>query len=217
MSIRVVIADDHPLVRDGLRFRIEGSNRGIEITGEASDGSEALRIAELHPVDVFVLDITMPGMNGLDAARELIRRNSKARIIILSIHDSHALVEEAIRAGARGYITKETASRNVVEAICEVDAGRFYLSADIAHIMVEKAFPGMKTGRSVQKPARLSLQERRILQLIAEGRSNKEIAVGLGRSLNTVLAHRKSLMAKLDIHKQADLVRFAVREGIAKL
>lgn len=217
MSIRVLIADDHPLVRDGLRFSIERSGRNIEVVGEASDGLEVLKTATKQPVDVFILDITMPRLNGLDAARELIKRHSSAKIIILSLHDSSAFVEEAMEAGARGYLTKETASRNVVEAVCEVYAGRFYLSPDIAHFVVEKALRGAEKNRDVRRGAALTTQERKVLQLIAEGRTTKEIASELRRSVNTIHAHRKNLMAKLDIHKQTDLVRFAVKEGIAKL
>ena len=216
MNIRVLIADDHPIVRDGLRYSIQRSEKKIEIVAEVSDGQEALQAARKHSVDVFILDIAMPRMNGLNTSRELIKKYPKAKIIILSLHDSRALVEEAMETGVRGYLTKETASRNVVEAICEVHAGRFYLSSDIAHYVVEKALGNTRKSRASKKAA-LTLQEKRILQLIAEGRTAKEIASELGRAVNTIHAHRKNLMAKLGIHKGTDLVRFAIKEKIAKL
>jgi two-component system, NarL family, response regulator NreC len=216
MSISVLIADDHPLVRDGLRFSIQRSGKRIDIVGEAADGLEVLRIAKKHRIDVFILDITMPRLNGLDTARELIKKHPGAKIIILSLHDSRALVAEVIEVGVRGYLTKEAAGSNVVEAICEVYAGNFYLSPDITHFIVEKALAGTRRIRAARK-AILTAQERKVLQLIAEGRTAKEIASELECAVNTIHAHRKSLMAKLDIHKGIDLVHFAIKEGIAKL
>ncbi len=216
MNISVLIADDHPLVRDGLRFSVERSGKNIEISGEAADGLEVLQIAKKHPIDVFILDIIMPRLNGLDTARALIKMHPGSKIIILSIHDTRSLVEEAMELGVHGYLTKETASRNVVEAICEVHAGRYYLSPDIAHIMVEKALSGSRKS-PILKISTLTVQERKVLQLIAEGRTSKEIASELGCAANTIHAHRKNLMTKLGIHKGTDLVRFAIKEGIAKL
>ena len=217
MSIRVLIADDHPIVRDGLRLSLERGGRDVVVVGEAADGVEVLELAKTCRVDVFILDITMPRLNGLDTARELLKRRRTARIIILSLHDSRALVEESMAIGARGYLTKETASRNVTDAVCEVYAGRFYLSPEITHIMVERRERGGgKRGVMEPLPA-LTAHERRVLQLIAEGRSTREIVADLGRAIDTIRTHRKNLMAKLGIHKQTDLVRFAVREGISKL
>jgi len=217
MSIRVVIADDHPLVRDGLRFSIERSGLDIAVVGEAADGAALLELLARCTADVVILDITMPLMNGLDAARTLLRRQPDTRIIMLSFSSTRAFVEEALSIGARGYLTKETAGRNLVEAICEVHAGRFFLSPDITQHVVRRTVPDADRASRTGAGTALSLQERRVLQRIAEGRTAKEIAVELGRAVNTIQAHRKSLMAKLGIHKQADLVRYAVREGIAKL
>jgi DNA-binding NarL/FixJ family response regulator len=216
VSITVLIADDHPLVRGGLRLSIQRSGKNIDIVGEAADGLEVLQIARKHPIDVFVLDITMPRLNGLDTARELIKCYPAAKIILLSIHNSRSLVEEAMAAGVYGYLTKETASRNVVEAICDVHAGHFVLSPDVAHFMVEKALATGRKTHAVPKSV-LTTQERKVLQLIAEGRTAKEIASVLGSAVNTIYAHRKNLMSKLGIHKGTDLVRFAIKEGIAKL
>ena len=217
MSIRVLIADDHPIVRDGLRLSLERGGRDVVVVGEAADGVEVLELAKTCRVDVFILDITMPRLNGLDTARELLKRRRTARIIILSLHDSRVLVEESMAVGARGYLTKETASRNVTEAVCEVYAGRFYLSPEIAHIMVERRERGGRKGGVMEPMPALTAHERRVLQLIAEGRSTREIAADLGRAIDTIRTHRKNLMAKLGIHKQTDLVRYAVKEGISKL
>jgi DNA-binding NarL/FixJ family response regulator len=217
MSIRVLIADDHPIVRAGLRFSLERSGRDVEVVGEAADGVTVLELAKTCRADVFILDITMPRLNGLDTARELITRHSATRILILSLHDSRALVEAALQTGARGYMTKESASEHVAEAVCEVFAGRIYLSPDIAHMMVERSDLGGGITSVFGPVPALTARERRVLQLIAEGRTTKEIAADLGRAIETVRAHRKNLMAKLGVHKQTDLVRFVVKEGILKL
>ena len=218
MSIRVVIADDHPVVRDGLRLTIERSGKDIVVVGEASDGMEVLKTARTRPADIFILDITMPNLNGIETARELLKRAPAAKVIILSLHSTKGMVEEALAAGARGYLTKEIATRNVVEAVAEVHAGRYYLCPMVAHFVVEAGFIGKEGSRQCgAAPLGLTGQERKVLQLIAEGHSNKEIADLLDLSANTIHAHRNSVMAKLNLHKQADLVRYAIKAGIAKL
>jgi len=219
MSIRVVIADDHPVVRDGLRLTIERDGGDLVVVGEASDGMKVLTMARTRPVDVFILDITMPNMNGIETARELLKRFPAAKIIMLSLHDTKAMVEEALAAGARGYLTKEMATRNVVEAVTEVHAGRYYLCPQIAHFVVEAGLMGNKSSRKRRgaAPVALTGQERKVLQLIAEGHSNKEIAAMLGVTVNTIHAHRNRVMAKLNLHKQTELVRYAIKAGIAKL
>jgi two-component system, NarL family, response regulator NreC len=216
VNISVLIADDHPLVRDGLRLILQHNGNQIVIAGEAADGLEVLQIAKSHLIDVFILDITMPRLNGLDTARELIRRRKNAKVIILSIHDSRSFLESAIEIGVRGYLTKETAGRKIAEAVCEVQAGRFYFSPSIAHYMVEEALVGAAKSPILQMAA-LTVQERKVLQLIAEGRTAKEVASELGCAANTIHSHRRNLMTKLHIHKGTELARFAVKEGIAKL
>jgi two-component system, NarL family, response regulator NreC len=217
MSIRVLIADDHPLVRDGLRFSIERSDKEIEVVGEASDGEEALKLVASRPVDVVIMDITMPRVNGLDATRELIRRNPGTKVVILSLHATSGFVEQAFEIGARGYLTKESASRNVVEAIHQVAAGRVYLSPDIAHVLVERRRSTKTRPKKDSRVASLTAQERRVLQLIAEGWTAKQIASALNIAFNTVRVHKRNLMSKTGLHKQTELVRFAVKEGLAKL
>ena len=216
--IRVVIADDHPVVRDGLRLTIERSGKAIVVVGEASDGMEVLKTARTKPADVFVLDITMPNLNGIETARELLKRSRAAKVIMLSLHSTKAMVEESLAAGARGYLTKEMATRTVVEAVTEVHAGRYYLCPMVAHFVVAAGFIGRRGSRQRGAiPVGLTGQERKVLQLIAEGHSNKGIAALLGLSTNTIHAHRNSVMAKLNLHKQADLVHYAIKAGIAKL
>jgi DNA-binding NarL/FixJ family response regulator len=216
--IRVFIADDHPVVRDGLRLSIERSGQPIVVVGEASDGMEVLKAVRTRPANVFILDITMPNLNGVETARELLKRTPAAKVIMLSLHSTKAMVEEALAAGARGYLTKEMATRTVVEAVIEVHAGRYYLCPTIAHFAVEAGFIGRKGSRlRGAVPVGLTGQERKVLQLIAEGHSNKEIAAMLDLSANTIHAHRNSVTAKLNLHKQADLVRYAIKTGIAKL
>jgi DNA-binding NarL/FixJ family response regulator len=218
MSIRVVIADDHPVVRDGLRLAIERSAKSIEIVGEASDGTEVLEIARTKPSDVFILDLTMPKMNGIETARELLRRFPGAKIIVMSLHDTRAMVEAALAVGARGYLTKDTATRNVVDAVTGVHARGYYFSPAIAHYVVEAGPMGKKGSREDRATIiALTGQERKVLQLIAEGQSSKEVASELGLSFNTVHSHRSHLMAKLGLHKQSDLVHYAIKAGIATL
>lgn len=214
-AIRVLIADDHPIVREGVKFTIEKSANNIRVVAEAGDGNEALELASATPADVFILDITMPGLNGLEATRRLVRLRPGAKVIILSLHDSRAFVEEALAAGARGYLLKETAARDLVEAIRQVHRGRCFLSPGIAHHLVDPLRrPGAR--RSAPGHADLTSREREVLQLIAEGLTGKEIAARLRLALNTVHVHRRNLMARLGLHKETELVRYALREGLAK-
>src|SRR3990172_7423057 len=147
MPIRVLIADDHPVVRDGLRLTIERSGKDIAVVGEAADGLEVLKALGTRPADVYILDITMPNMNGIETARELLKRSPTAKIIILSLHDTKGMVEEALATGARGYLTKEMATRNVIEAVTEVHAGRYFLCPRIAHFVVQAGLMGKKAVR----------------------------------------------------------------------
>lgn len=216
MSVRVLIADDHPVVRDGLRLAIERSGEDVVIAGEASDGIEVLRGVGAGAPDVYILDLVMPGKNGLETARELFVKVPGARIILLSLHDTKSMIDAAFAAGALGYLTKEMASRSVVEAVLEVHAGRRFLCPRAAAVLGAGSAVRPPPGGGDSAPESTP-QELRVLELIAGGRSNKEIAALLGASVHTIHSHRNHLMAKLDIHRHADLVRYAIKAGLIGL
>lgn len=207
MSVRVLLADDHALVRQGLRSLLERS--GFQVVSEASDGREAIRqCAQLLP-DVVVMDISMPTLNGVDAARELRKSSPRTRIVLLTQHSEDIYVSEAIEAGVHGYVLKSQASGDLVSAIQEVVAGRIYLSPGVASAVVSAYHS--RGGKAVNT---LTSRERQVLQLIAEGKSTKDIASLLFISVKTAESHRTRLMQKLDIHETASLVRYAIRHGL---
>jgi len=217
MSIKILIADDHPIVIAGLRAIIAKTAEDIKIMGEASNGKEVLEIAKHYPADVYILDISMPILNGIETASRLIKINPRSKIIILSIHDSSAFVEKAFESGAKGYILKESATEDIVSAIHQVYLGKCFLSPSISKIMVNVFFGRRKNRDRTKSVAILTKKEMDILQLIGEGSTAKEIAQNLNISLNTVQVHRKNIMKKLDIHESANLIRYAIKEGISKL
>jgi two-component system response regulator NreC len=207
MAIRLILADDHGIVRQGLRLVLEKEH--FEVLGEASDGLEAIRlIQELHP-EIAVLDIDMPGLDGLAVLRESARTSPKTRIIILTRHMEEPYAVEALRIGARGYVIKTQASTDLVAAIRHVDRGEVYLSPKISKAVVQ-AYLNNTDGPAAQ----LSVRERQVLQLVGEGHSTKKIASLLGISVKTADTHRTKLMEKLDIHQTAGLVRYAIRNGL---
>ncbi|MBN2374588.1 response regulator transcription factor [bacterium] len=220
MSIKVVLADDHAVVIDGIKAVVERkAGKDIEIIGVASNGEQVLKIAEKTPVDVFVLDISMPVMNGIETTERLMEKDPKSRIIILSMHDDSVLVEKALKCGAKGYLLKESATEEVVSAINEVYDDRCYLSPKISTYLVE-GFLG-KQGKLKLSPQQKAVyptaREKEILKLIVEGQNSREISLQLNISLNTVLRHRNNIMKKLNIHNQAALIRYALKEGIANI
>ncbi len=216
MTIKVAIADDHAIVISGITAVLEKAG-GIIVAGEASDGRQLLELARKKPADVYVLDVAMPRLNGLDAAAQLLASDKKAKIIILSMLDDLSTVQKALRSGVKGYLVKESAPEEIVQAVHAVYSGRAYLTPVVSAALAELQ---RQSGR--KKPAKspvdsLTIRERAVIQLIAEGHSNKEIAAHLKVSANTVHTHRNNIARKLDIHKQTDLVRFAIREKIAKI
>ena len=209
MPIRVVLADDHALVRQGLKALLE--REGFQVVGEASDGQEAVRLLpSLHP-DVAVLDISMPLLNGVDAARELQKASPKTKIILLTRHDEDQYVTESLRAGVKGYVLKSQAATDLVHAIQQVSRGAIYLSPSISRAVVEAYLS------KTELPADpLTSRERQVLQLVGEGKSTKDVATLLGISAKTAESHRSRLMQKLDIHETASLVRYAIRHGLVQ-
>ena len=206
--IRVLLADDHILVREGLRALL-AKEADIQVVAEAGDGREAIRSAREMRPDVAAMDLSMPLLNGLEAARQMAAWDRPPGVILLTVHAEDRYVLEAIRAGVRGYVLKRQAAADLVRAIREVSGGGVYLSPGISAAVVEAV-------RSPQAPTEepLTAREREVLQLVAEGKTTKEIAVLLGVSVKTADAHRTRLMQKLDIHDIAGLTRYAIRQGI---
>jgi len=207
MAVRVVIADDHEMFRQGLKVLLE--EEGFMFVGEASDGREAVRLCEAQHPEVAILDLSMPMLNGIFAAREIIKSNPRTKVVLLTQHTEEHVVLEALRAGVRGYVLKTRASSELVDALRAVCRGEMYLTQSISQTVVQ-AFLS-----KADLPARpLSDRERQVLQLVAEGKTTKEIATLLGISVNTAESHRSNLMEKLDIHDTAGLVRYALRHGV---
>jgi DNA-binding NarL/FixJ family response regulator len=207
MATRVLLADDHALIRQGLKALLE--KHGFQVAGEASNGQEALRVAATARPDVAIVDIRMPVLNGVDAARELKKSSPKTKVILLTQHDEDQYVTEALRAGVKGYVLKSQIADDLVHAIKEVCRGSVYLSPKISSAVVDAYLS--KTNAPADP---LSARERQVLQLVGEGKSTKEIAALLGVSVKTAESHRARLMRKLDIHETASLVRYAIRRGL---
>jgi DNA-binding NarL/FixJ family response regulator len=207
MPLRLILADDHQMVRQGIRALLE--REGIEIVAEAADGRAAVTLVEVHHPDIAVLDLSMPGLNGVDAAREILQRHPKVGIVLLTIHSEDYQVVTALRAGIRGYVLKTQAADELVRAIREVATGGTYLSPDVSRIVVGVYLSGAELPGDPLTP-----RERQILQLIAEGKTTKEVAALLGLSTKTAESYRTRIMEKLDIHQTAGLVRYAIRRGL---
>jgi len=204
-----MLADDHQIIRQSLRVLLE--REGLKIVGEASNGQEAVRIAEsLHP-DVAVLDVSMSVLNGIDAAKEIQKVSPQTKTVFLTIHDEDPYLLDALRVGAKGYVVKTHAAENLVQAIREASRGGVYLSPEVSRAVVQ-AYQN-KTELSSEP---LSPRERQVLQLIAEGKTTKEVAGVLNISVKTAETHRTRLMEKLDIHETAGLVRYAIRRGLVQ-
>lgn len=214
--IRVFLADDHTVVLEGLKAVLKKTAPDIRVCGEARDGRRALALARRSPADVYVFDISMPVLNGMEAMARLLLEDAGARVIMLSMHDDRPTVEKALRAGAKGYLVKESAAEEIACALRVVHSGQCYLSPSISALL-ENA--GASSSRARARKARnfgLTGKETDVVRLIAEGLGNKQIAAKLSISDSTVHVHRRNISRKLDIHKQTDLVRYAIREGLAK-
>ncbi|MBZ5506966.1 MAG: response regulator transcription factor [Acidobacteriia bacterium] len=207
MAVRVMLADDHEMVRQGLRVLLE--REGFEVVAEAPDGREAMKLCEIHRPEVAVLDLAMPLLNGVDAAREIIKTNPRIKVILLTMHTEDHLILESLRAGVTGYVLKTKAAGELVQALRAVCRGEMFLTQSISRTIVQ-AF--LLKDDLPEKP--ISDRERQVLQLVAEGKTTKEIATLLGISVKTAESHRSNMMDKLDIHDTAGLVRYAVRKGI---
>jgi two-component system, NarL family, response regulator NreC len=207
MAVRVLLADDHTLVRQGLRTLLE--RESIEVVGEASDGREAIELCErLHP-DVAVLDVSMPLLNGIDAAHEIARSHPRTKTVLLTMHTEDIFVLQGLRSGVSGFVLKQRSAEELVRAIGEASRGEIFLSAGICRTVVQAYL-----NKTEVPTDPLSDRERQILQLVAEGKSNKEAASILDISPKTAEFHRANIMEKLDVHDTAGLVRYAIQLGL---
>jgi two-component system response regulator NreC len=207
MSHRILLADDHQLIRQGLRLMLEREQ--LQVVAEAADGTEAVRLARMHKPDVVILDLMMPLLNGLEAGRQIVTERTAAAAVLLTMHAEEHQVATALRAGIRGYVLKSQAAEDLVHAVREVLRGEFYLSPGVSQIVVH----GYLTGDQPKEDA-LAPRERQVLQLVAEGKTSKEIATLLGLSVKTAESYRARVMEKLEIHDTAGLVRYAIRHGM---
>jgi len=210
--ITVLLAEDHTIVREGFRKMLE-LEKDLEVVGEAQNGREAIALAaKFHPA-VVLMDIAMPLLNGLEATRQILKELPKTRVLMLSAHSDYAYVENAIEAGAAGFLLKQTSAHEVCRAIREVQAGKTFFSPAITkHLAHQKTLD--RNGQSRNKGPELTSREMEVLQLIAEGKANKQTAAELGIGIKTVEKHREHLMQKLDIHDTAGLTRYAISAGI---
>ncbi|MGN0024025.1 MAG: response regulator [Candidatus Avelusimicrobium sp.] len=215
MKRKIVLADDHAIVRNGVRAVLETLGKDLEIVAEVSNGKDLVEYAQHNSADVYVVDVSMPVLNGIEAVERMVKNNPETKVVMLSMYDDRVSVEKSLKAGAKGYIVKVSAADEIVDAVEEVAAGRFYLCSKVSKYIVQ-GFLG-KTSSRKRDATGLTPKEKEVLQLIAEGYSSKQIAKTFNLSLNTIHVHRNNIMKKLGIHKQAELVRYAIKEGIAQL
>ena len=214
MQLHILVADDHPIVRAGLRALIE-SRAGWQVCAEAGNGREAVEKGGKLKPEVAVLDISMPVLNGVEATRQLRKVSPETEVLILTMHDSEQLVQQVLEAGARGYIVKDDADRVLLEAIQSVRRHRPYFSTRVAEALVPSARPGSHPDAPARRSrGRLTPREREIAQLLAEGKSNKEVAGALNISVRTAETHRANIMLKLDLHSVVELVHYAMRNAL---
>jgi DNA-binding NarL/FixJ family response regulator len=216
-DLRIFIADDHEVARKGIRSLLE-SHAGWEVCGEARDGREAVAsVSKLKP-DILLLDIGMPNLNGLDAARQILSVMPGARILILTVHDSDQVVREVLAAGARGFVLKSDAGRDLLAAVEALQHRRTFFTSRVAQMMLD-GYLRPRKDKDNETPSQcvLTPREREVIQLVAEGKSTKEIATTLSLSVKTAETHRTNLMRKLDLHSVADLTLYAVRNGIVQV
>jgi DNA-binding NarL/FixJ family response regulator len=213
--IRILLVDDHSLVREGFRRLLE-AEPDMEVVGEAADGRSAIQTAERTRPDVVLMDLSMPDMNGIEATRQITGGRGRPRVVCLSVHKEHALIENMLRAGASGYLLKDCHAYELAEAVRSVCSGSTFISPCVSEAVVE-SFLRKDSQSSCTVPANLTERERQVLQAIAEGRGTKQIAKELGISPKTVFAHREHIMDKLGLHSEAQLTRYAIRSGLAVL
>jgi DNA-binding NarL/FixJ family response regulator len=217
--LRILIADDHELARRGIRSVLE-SHPGWEVCGEAKDGRESVELAASTNPDVVLLDIGMPNLNGLEAARQILAVSPEIAILILTMHDSDSVVREVLRAGARGFLLKTDAGRDLVAAVEALQLQRTFFTTRVSQMVLDGFLDRETKGEEIKRDMAgdvLTSREREVIQLLAEGKTSKEVAVALNLSVKTAETHRTNLMRKLGLHSVADLTRYAVRNGIVQV
>jgi DNA-binding NarL/FixJ family response regulator len=212
-QIRIVLADDHTIIRSGLKLLLE-QQPDFKVTGEASDGREAVQLVEKLRPDVAVLDIGMPNLNGIEATRQIAAQETPTQVVILSMHSDEGYVLRALKAGARAYILKNSAEADLIRAVRAVAEGKSFFSPVISKMLLEDYVRQVREKSVEDSYDLLTPREREILQLLAEGRTNKEVASTLGLSLHTVETHRGNILQKLNLHGTPELILYAVRKGI---
>ena len=212
-NIRIVLADDHTVVRKGLRLLLE-TEPGFTVLADAADGREAVALAEQYTPDVVVMDVAMPILNGIEAARQISSRVPHAAIVFLSMHSDEGYVLKALKAGARAYLLKDSADHDLIDAVRAVSEGKAFFSPAISKMLVEDYLRQMQDRQVEDSYELLTTREREVLQLFAEGRNSKEVATVLNLSLHTAETHRANIFQKLNLHSTAELILYAVRKGV---
>ena len=212
-NIRILLADDHTVVRKGLRLLLE-SHPGFQVIGDAADGRDAVSLAGEHTPDVVVMDVAMPGLNGIEAARQISAKLPHTAIVFLSMHSDESYVLKALKAGARAYLLKDSAEHDLIAAVIAVSEGKAFFSPAISKMMVEDYMRQMQERHIEDSYELLTTREREVLQLLAEGKNNKEVAAILNLSLYTVETHRGNILQKLNLHSGAELILYAIRMGV---
>jgi two-component system response regulator NreC len=212
-KLRLLLADDHSVMRSGLRALLE-RQQNLEVVGETENGREAVQLAEKLKPDVVVMDVGMPLLNGIEATKAILKEQPNTVVIILSMHADETYVMRALKAGARGYLLKDSAAGDLLNAIQAVSQNKSYFSPKVSHILAEDYVRVLKQKGEVDTYELLTDREREILQLLAEGKANKEVATSLNISPYTVETHRKHILEKLNLHNPAELILYAVRKGI---
>ncbi|HLJ80010.1 MAG TPA: response regulator transcription factor [Ktedonobacterales bacterium] len=212
-NIRILLADDHTVVRKGLRLLLE-SNEGFTVVADAADGRDAVAMAERHAPDVVVMDVAMPGLNGIEAARQITAKMPQTSVVFLSMHSDEAYVLKALKAGARGYLLKDSAEYDLINAVKAVSDGKAFFSPAISQMLVADYMRQMQERAVEDSYELLTTREREVLQLLAEGKNNKEVATILNLSLYTVETHRSNIFQKLNLHSGAELILYAIRKGV---
>jgi DNA-binding NarL/FixJ family response regulator len=216
MGLRILVVDDHAIVRRGVRALLE-SQPGWEVCGEAATGRDAVEQVKLLRPDIVVLDLSLPELNGLDATRQILKESPRTQVLVLTMHNSEEMAHQVLRAGARGYVLKSDADQSLVAAVQSLRRGEPFLTPTVTELVLDRYVRSEAEDFGEAARVELTSREREILQLVAEGRSSKEVAGSLGITVKTVEAHRANIMRKLRLHSVSELVRYAIRNRIVQV